>query len=71
MFRLPDQQPPVVGAASYFAIGKDVWMRCTDRHESIIDTKGSHESALKSAKRWQEKENKAVTKEAKRLAKLS
>lgn len=70
MATLHDHPLPLVGAASYFAVGTNVWMRCTDDHHSIIDTKGSHEAALKSAKRWQDKENRAVAKEAKRLAKL-
>lgn len=68
--RLPDHPPAVVGAASYFALGVSVWMRDTEGYESIIETKGSSTAALNAAKRWQENENKAVTKEAKRLAKL-
>jgi hypothetical protein len=68
--RLPDHPLPLVGAATYYAHGCDVYMESTDDHVSMIDTKKSNEAALKAAKRWQEKENKAVAKEAKRLAKL-
>lgn len=45
------------GCAKYYADGKEVVM-ISDGFHNTIDRKASHESALKSAKAWQRKENR-------------
>lgn len=67
---LPSQPSPVVGAAYYWADNCDVVKCDTSGYISCIEIKRSEGTALDAAKRWQEKENKAVEKEAKRVAKL-
>ena len=68
MATLTSQPQPVQGAARYWANGKDIMMRCCDGYVSCIATAKTEGTALDSAKAWQEKENKVVTNEAKRLA---
>lgn len=69
--QLLDHPMPVKGAAEYYAYGNEVIMRCTTGEKSVIETKASNASALKSARSWQKRENKAVDKERKRLEKLA
>lgn len=66
MARLPSQPEPVKGAAYYYAEGNDVYM-VADGFTSCVQSYRSEGTALDGAKKWQEKENKAVTKEYKRL----
>lgn len=54
---------PVSLAATYFALGSDVYMKEFGATESsLIQHCGKPESAEKAAQRWQTKENKAVEK---------
>lgn len=69
--RNPTQPEPVAGAALYWAEGTEVLMRCTDGYTSCIDTARNKFTAANKAEKWQRKENAAVTKEAKRVAKLA
>lgn len=64
MQKLHSHPEAIPGAASYWAEGRNVVMRCTDGHASVIDTKRSEGTALDAAKAWQEKENKVVAKHA-------
>lgn len=66
MATLANHPAPVKGAASYWADGKDVIMCDTNRFVSCIQTCRSEGTALDAAKRWQEKENRIVTREAKK-----
>lgn len=68
--RHPYQPDPVPGAARYFASGKDVFM-VADDYTSCIQTYRSEEAACNGALSWQKKENAIVTREAKRVARLS
>lgn len=69
MAKLSSQPAPIVGAAYYYAQGNSVYM-VADGYTSCIQNYRSEGTALDGAKRWQEKENNAVAKEAKRLATL-
>lgn len=53
--------PAVEGAAEYFAVDNEVVMRA-EGYVSTIDVRSSHEQAIKAAKTWQRKENRAVLK---------
>lgn len=68
---LPCQPDPVDGAAYYWADGNKIIMRDNQGYISCIDSKSKPGAALDCAKAWQIKENKAVTKEAKRVASKS
>lgn len=69
MARMPDHPKPVAGAAEYWADHKSVCMKDTDGHYTVIDTKANELAAAKSACSWQKRENAAVEKERKRIAK--
>ena len=69
--RTPTHPAPVTGAALYWAEGDEVLMKCTEGYTSVIDKARTAEAAAKKAERWQRKENSAVEKEAKRVAKLA
>lgn len=69
-----DLPTPVAGAASYSISscptgGYDVVMFDTDAVRSTIEHKPNQQAALRSAIRWQKRENAAVTKAAKATVK--
>lgn len=68
---LPSQPKPVPGAARYYAFGLEVFMVEPGGYTTGIQTYRTEGTALDGAKKWQEKENAAVTKEAARVAKLA
>jgi hypothetical protein len=72
VYKLPDHPTPVAGGARYYAGGLDVLMwDCDDGSVSVVESKRTATAALIAAMKWQIKENKAVEKERKRLAKLA
>ena len=56
-------------AATYRAVGDKVWMKDTEGFDNHIQTCRTAEAALKAAEKWQKKENAAVAKANKKVAK--
>lgn len=62
MAKLASHPATFPGAASYWAEGKDVYMRDNEGHTSCIQCCQTEGRALDAAKKWQVKENASVSK---------